>query len=118
MNGVQLMGRLCRDPEVRYFGKGNDQTAVANYTLAIDRSYGEDAKTDFIPCVVFGAGAEFAQNYFRKGLRIAVTGRLQSGSYEDKDGKTVYTLDVYVQSQEFADSKQDDGGSRKSGRRR
>lgn len=117
MNSVQLMGRLCRDPEVRYFGKGKDQTAVANYTLAIDRSYGEDAKTDFIPCVVFGAGAEFAEKYFRKGLRIAVTGRLQSGSYEDKDGKTVYTLDVYVQSQEFADSKQDDGGTKKSGRR-
>ena len=94
MNSVQLMGRLCRDPEVRYFGKGKDQTAVANYTLAIDRSYGEDAKTDFIPCVVFGAGAEFAEKYIRKGLRIAVTGRLQSGSYEDKDGKTVYTLDV------------------------
>lgn len=116
MNSVQLMGRLCRDPEVRYFGK--DQTAVANYTLAIDCSYGEDAKTDFIPCVVFGAGAEFAEKYFRKGLRVAVTGRLQSGSYKDKDGKTVYTLDVYIQSQEFADSKQDDtGGNKKSGRR-
>lgn len=108
MNTVQLMGRLCRDPEVRYSGKGKDAFAICNYTLAIDRGYGEDAKTDFIPCVVFGGGAEFAEKYFYKGLRIAVTGRLQSGSYENKNGDTVYTLDVYVNTQEFADSKRPD----------
>ena len=108
MNTVQMMGRLCRDPEVRYSGKGKDAIAVCNYTLAIDRGYGEDAKTDFIPCVCFGKSAEFAEKYFYKGLRVAVTGRLQSGSYENKEGVTVYTLDVIVASQEFADGKRQD----------
>lgn len=108
MNTVQLMGRLCRDPEVRYSGKGKDAVAVCNYTLAIDRGWGDDAKTDFIPCVCFGGSAEFAEKYFYKGLRVAVTGRLQSGSYENKNGDRVYTLDVYVNTQEFADSKRPD----------
>lgn len=108
MNNVTIMGRLCRDPEMRYSGKGKDALAICNYTIAVDRGYGEDAKTDFIPCVCFGGAAEFAEKYFYKGLRIAVTGRLQSGSYENKEGKTVYTLDVYVNSQEFADGKKQD----------
>ena len=111
MNKVILMGRLTKDPEVRYSQKGNDPMAVAKYTLAVDRRFsrggnGSDQQTaDFIRCTAFGKAGEFAEKYFHKGTKIAVTGRIQTGQYQDKDGKTVYTTDVIVEDQEFAESK-------------
>ena len=106
MNKVVLMGRLTRDPEVRY-SQGEPATAVARYTLAVERRFQrEGAQTaDFIPCVVFGKSAEFAEKYFRQGLKIAVTGRIQTGSYTNRDGQKVYTTEVVVEDQEFAESK-------------
>ena len=106
MNKVVLMGRLTRDPEVRY-SQGEPATAVARYTLAVERRFQrEGAQTaDFIPCVVFGKSAEFAEKYFRQGLRISVSGRIQTGSYTNKDGIKVYTTEVVVEEQEFAESK-------------
>ena len=112
MNRVILMGRLVRDPEVTII-KEKDMH-VARYTLAVDRRFAKkDAATtaDFIRCVVFGKGAEFAEKYFKKGQRVLVEGRIQTGSYKDKDGKTVYTTDVILDSQEFADSKAGGGGA-------
>ena len=111
MNKVILMGRLTKDPEVRYSQKGNDPMAVPKYTLAVDRRFsrggnGSDQQTaDFIRCTAFGKAGEFAEKYFHKGTKIAVTGRIQTGQYQDKDGKTVYTTDVIVEDQEFAESK-------------
>lgn len=108
MNKVILMGRLTRDPEVRY-SQGERQMAIARYTLAVDRrgrrDAGQDAQADFIRCVAFDRAAEFAEKYFHQGMRVLVTGRIQTGSYQDKDGKTVYTTDVVIEDQEFADSK-------------
>ncbi len=107
MNKVILMGRLTRDPEMRY-SSGENQTAVARYTLAVDRRFkrqNDDQTADFIPCVVFGRGAEFAENYLHQGTKIIVTGRIQTGSYTNKDGQRVYTTDVIVDEQEFAESK-------------
>ena len=107
MNKVILMGRLTRDPEVRYT-QGNDPMAIGRYTLAVDRRFKKDGQegADFIPCVVFGKGGEFAEKYLRKGTKIAVTGRIQTGSYTNKDGVKVYTTEVVVEEQEFAESKQ------------
>src|SRR5574344_1715654 len=107
MNKCFLTGRLTRDPEVRY-SSGNTQTAIARYSLAVDRRFkrdGDEQTADFINCVVFGRGAEFAEKYLRKGTKIAVTGRIQTGSYTNKDGVKVYTTDVVVEEQEFAESK-------------
>ncbi|MDE7321762.1 MAG: single-stranded DNA-binding protein [Lachnospiraceae bacterium] len=107
MNKVILMGRLTRDPEVRYT-QGDNQMAIARYTLAVDRRFnrGNDENTaDFISCVAFGKSGEFAEKYLRKGTKIAVTGRIQTGSYTNKDGVKVYTTDVVVEDQEFAESK-------------
>ena len=108
MNKVILMGRLTRDPEVRYT-QGDNQMAIARYTLAVDRRFnrnGDDNNTaDFISCVAFGKSGEFAERYLRKGTKIAVTGRIQTGSYTNKDGVKVYTTDVVVEDQEFAESK-------------
>lgn len=104
MNRVELIGRLTKDPDVRYT-QGENPTAVARYILAIDRR-GKEKRTDFIPCIVFGKGAEFAEKYMKKGSKFAVTGRIQSGSFE-KDGKTVYTVDVFVEEQEFCEKKSD-----------
>ncbi len=110
MNKVILMGRLTRDPEVRY-SQGENSTAVARYTLAVDRRFtrrdgGDNQQTaDFIQCVAFGRSGEFAEKYFRKGLKIVVTGRIQTGSYTNQDGQKVYTTDVVVEDQEFAESK-------------
>ena len=106
MNSVVLIGRLTRDPEVRY-SSGENQTAVARYTLAVDRRFRRDGEptADFIPCVIFGRSAEFAEKYFRQGLKVVVTGRIQTGSYTNKDGQKVYTTDVVVEEQEFAESK-------------
>lgn len=107
MNKVILMGRLTRDPEVRYT-QGDNQMAIARYTLAVDRRFnrGNDENTaDFISCVAFGKSGEFAEKYLRKGTKIAVSGRIQTGSYTNKDGVKVYTTDVVVEDQEFAESK-------------
>jgi single-strand DNA-binding protein len=107
MNKVILMGRLTRDPEVRY-SQGDQATAVARYTLAVDRRFrrdGEQQTADFIQCVAFGRAGEFAEKYFRKGTKVLVTGRIQTGSYTNKDGQRVYTTDVIVEEQEFAESK-------------
>ena len=106
MNKVILMGRLTRDPEVRY-SAGENALAIARYTLAVDRRFRRDgeASADFISCVSFGRTAEFAEKYFRQGLKIAVTGRIQTGSYTNRDGQKVYTTEVVVEEQEFAESK-------------
>ena len=101
------MGRLTRDPEVRY-SQGESSTAIARYTLAVDRRFkrnGDDQTADFIGCVAFGRSAEFAEKYFRQGLKVVVTGRIQTGSYTNRDGQKVYTTDVVVEDQEFAESK-------------
>lgn len=107
MNKVILMGRLTRDPEVRY-SQGENATAIARYTLAVDRRFnrnGDENTADFIGCVAFGRSAEFAEKYLRKGTKVAITGRIQTGSYTNRDGVKVYTTDVVVEDQEFAESK-------------
>ena len=106
MNKVILMGRLTRDPEVRY-SAGENSLAIGRYTLAVDRRFKRDgeATADFISCVVFGKQAEFAEKYFRQGIRIVVSGRIQTGSYTNRDGVKVYTTEVVVEEQEFAESK-------------
>ena len=106
MNKVILMGRLTRDPEVRY-SAGNNSMAVARYTLAVDRRFRRDGENnaDFIGCVAFGKSAEFAEKYLRQGTKIIVTGRIQTGSYTNRDGQKVYTTDVVGEDQEFAESK-------------
>ena len=106
MNKVILMGRLTRDPEVRYT-QGDNAMAIARYSLAVDRRFKRDGEpdADFINCVAFGKGGEFAEKYLKKGTKIAVVGRIQTGSYTNKDGQKVYTTDVVVEEQEFAESK-------------
>lgn len=106
MNKVILMGRLTRDPEMRN-SNGESNTAIARYTLAVDRRYKREgeAGADFISCVAFGRSAEFAEKYFHQGLKVVVTGRIQTGSYTNRDGNKVYTTDVVVEDQEFAESK-------------
>lgn len=107
MNKVILMGRLTRDPEVRY-SQGEQATAIARYTVAVDRRFrrdGDSQTADFIGCVAFGRQAEFAEKYLRKGTKIALTGRIQTGSYTNRDGQKVYTTDVVVEEQEFAENK-------------
>ena len=111
MNKVILMGRLTRDPEVRY-SQGDNAMAVARYTLAVDRRFNrnnDDQTADFISCVAFGRSGEFAEKYLHKGTKIAITGRIQTGSYTNKDGVKVYTTDVVVEDQEFAESKNSAG---------
>ena len=106
MNKVILMGRLTKDPDVRYT-TGNNSTAVARYTLAVERRFKQDGgpDADFIPCVAFGRNGEFAEKYFKKGMRITVVGHIQTGSYTNKDGNKVYTTDVFAEEQGFVDSK-------------
>ena len=103
MNKVILMGRLTKDVETRYSG----ETAIARYSLAVDRKFKREGEptADFINCVAFGKNGEFAEKYLHKGMKIAVTGRIQTGSYKDKDGKTVYTTDIVVEEHEFCESK-------------
>ena len=110
MNKVVLMGRLTRDPDVRY-SQGETPLAIARYTLAVDRRFKRNGEqdADFINCVAFGRTAEFAEKYLRKGTKIAVTGRIQTGSYTNKDGQRVYTTDVVIEEQEFAESKNASG---------
>ncbi|WP_026653447.1 single-stranded DNA-binding protein [Butyrivibrio proteoclasticus] len=109
MNKVILMGRLTRDPDVRY-SQGESASCVARYTLAVDRRFvnknDANAQTaDFIQIVAFGKSGEFAEKYFRKGTKVVVTGRIQTGSYTNKEGVKVYTTDVVAEDQEFAESK-------------
>ena len=110
MNRVILMGRLTRDPEVRY-SQGERSMAIARYTLAVDRrgrrsQDGDQGQTaDFINIVAFDRAGEFAEKYFRQGMRVLVSGRIQTGSYVNKDGQKVYTTDIIVEEQEFAESK-------------
>lgn len=106
MNKVILMGRLTRDPEVRYTS-GEEAKAIGRYTLAVDRRFKREgeATADFINCVAFGRQAEFAEKYFRQGIKILVTGRIQTGSYTNKEGRKVYTTDIVVEEQEFAENK-------------
>lgn len=105
MNRVILLGRLSKDVEVKYAG----ETCVARYTLAVDRRFKKDGEpsADFINCVAFGKNGEFAEKYLRKGMKVAIVGRIQTGSYKNKDGQTVYTTDIVVEEQEFCESKKD-----------
>ena len=111
MNRVILMGRVVRDPDVRY-AQGGDNMAIARYTLAVDRRgrrNDNEQSADFISCVAFKNNAEFAEKYLRQGTKIAVEGHIQTGSYTDKNGNKVYTTDVIIDSQEFAESKSTSG---------
>ena len=110
MNKVILMGRLTRDPEVRY-SQNDTSMAIARYSLAVDRRFsrnnnnGDQQTVDFINCVAFGRSAEFAEKYFRQGMRVTISGRIQTGSYTNNEGNRVYTTEVVVEEQEFAESK-------------
>ncbi len=113
MNKVILIGRLTRDPEVRY-SQGDNAMAIARYSLAVDRRFkrdGDEQTADFINCVAFGKSGEFAEKYLHKGMKIAVVGRIQTGSFTNKDGQKVYTTDVVVEEQEFAESKNSGNGT-------
>lgn len=101
MNKVILIGRLTKDPDVRRSQEGK---AIARYTLAVDR-WGKEKAADFIQCVAFDKKGEFAEQYFRKGMKIAITGRIQTGKYTNKDGQTVYITDVIIDDHEFCESK-------------
>jgi single-strand DNA-binding protein len=112
MNKVVLMGRLTRDPEIRY-SQGENATAVARYTLAVDRRFkrqGDEQAADFIGCVSFGKTAEFIERYLKQGTKVAISGRIQTGSYTNKEGQKVYTTDVIAEEVEFAESKNASGG--------
>lgn len=106
MNKAILMGRLTRDPNVRYT-QGAESTCVARYTLAVDRRVKQEGQqsTDFISCVAFGRNGEFAEKYLKQGSKIVVTGHIQTGSYTNRDGNKVYTTDIVIEEQEFAESK-------------
>ena len=115
MNKFIGLGRLTKDPEVRY-SQGENASAVSRITLAIDRKFKRDGEqsADFINCVAFGKIAEFQEKYFRKGTKVAIAGGIQTGSYVNKDGVRVYTTDVIVEEQEFAESKSSGGGNSES----
>lgn len=106
MNKFIGIGRLTADPEVRYSNKDNEQLAIAKYKIAINRA-GKDAGADYISCVAFGKNGEFAEKYLKKGMKIAVVGRVQTGSYTNKDGQKVYTTDIVIESQEFCETKKE-----------
>lgn len=111
MNKVILMGRITRDAEIRYT-QGEKSTAIARFSLAVDRRFKKDndeQNTDFISCIAFGRGAEFLEKFGRKGTKFVVEGRIQTGSYNNKDGQKVYTTDVVVENIEFAESKNSSG---------
>ncbi len=111
MNKVILMGRLTRDPEVRYSQNGDASLAIARFSLAVDRRFKRDgeATADFISCVAFGRQAEFVERYLHQGTKIVAEGRIQTGSYTNKDGQKVYTTDVVCENLEFAESKNSAG---------
>ena len=114
MNKVVLMGRLTKEPDIRYSATKDDM-CIARFTIAVDRRK-KDEGTDFISCIAFGKTAEFYNKYVRKGMKIAVTGRIQTGSYEGKDGKKVYTTDVVVEESEFCESKKENEKVREESR--
>ena len=116
MNKTILMGRLTRDPDVRY-SQGDNPIAIARYTLAVDRRrrQGEEASADFISCVAMGGAGEFAEKYLKKGTKILVEGRIQTGSYTNKDGQKVYTNECLIENCEFAESKNASCGNNSSG---
>lgn len=105
MNCVQIVGRLTRDPEIRYTDAG---MSIGRFTVAVNRR-GKQDEADFISCVAFGKSAEFLEKYFRKGQRIGLIGRIQTGSYQNQEGNTVYTTDVIADNLEFVENKQDSG---------
>ena len=107
MNKVILIGRLCDNPEVRY-SSGENHTCIARYRLAVNRRFKREGEqeADFISCVAFGKNGEFAEKYLRKAVKILIEGRLQTGSYTDRDGRKVYTTDVIVERHEFVESKE------------
>lgn len=111
MNKVILMGRLTRDPDIRY-SQGENSTAVARFTVAVDRRFKRDGDqgADFISCVAFGKTAEFFEKYVKQGTKLCLEGRIQTGSYTNKDGQKVYTTDVVVENVEFAESKSASSG--------
>lgn len=111
MNRVFLCGRSTRDCEVRESG----ETKVARYSLAVDRKYSKDKETDFINCVCFGKTAEFAEKYIKKGTKIIVVGRIQTGSYTNKDGQKINTTDVVVEEHEFCESKSSESAPKETG---
>ena len=116
MNKVILMGRLTRDPEIRYSQNGNS-SAIARFTLAVDRRFkrqGDDQTADFINCVAFGKTAEFAEGYLKQGTKVVGCGRIQTGSYTNQEGQKVHTTDIIVEEQEFADGKRDTSGPSQS----
>ncbi|MCR5598969.1 MAG: single-stranded DNA-binding protein [Lachnospiraceae bacterium] len=121
MNKVILIGRLTKDPNVTYSQSNGESRAIARYTLAVDRGYsrnnanGDQPTADFISCVAFGKTGEFVEKYLRKGTKIAVTGRIQTGSYTNKEGQKVYTTDVVVENHEFVESKNANGGGSYNG---
>lgn len=118
MNKVIIMGRLTRDPEIRY-SQGENSTAVGRFTLAVDRKFKRDGEqnADFISCLSFGKVAEFEEKYFKQGTKVVITGRIQTGNYTNKDGQKVYTTEVVVEEQEFAESKRDGESSNQGGSR-
>ena len=103
MNKVVLIGRLANDPDVQEYGKGKNAGKLARYRLAVNREGSDDA--DFISCVTFGKGADFVEEYLSKGMKMAVSGQIRTGSYENKKGDTVYTTEVVVNQHEFCESK-------------
>ena len=116
MNKIILMGRLTRDPEVRY-SQGANPTAIARYSLAVDRKFKRDGEpdADFFNCTALGRQGEFAEKYLRKGTKILLSGRIQNDNYTNRDGQQVYSVQVIVEEQEFAESKNAQGGSGDSG---
>lgn len=117
MNKVVLIGRLCADPEIRY-SQNESATCVARYRLAVDRRFkrdGDEQTTDFIPCVTFGKNAEFVEKYLHKGTKIAISGRIQTGSYTNQEGQKVYTTDIVVEEHDFCESKANTAGNNDNG---
>lgn len=116
MNKIMLIGRLTRDPEIRYSTNDNN-TAIARYTLAVNRPFRKNGEqqADFLPCIAFGKTAEFAEKYLAKGMRVAVEGRIQTGSYTNQEGQKIYTTDVVVERQEFLEKRADNGRQPDSG---
>ena len=111
MNKVILIGRVVRDADIRY-SQGANTTCIAKFTLAVDRKFKQEGQpnADFINCIAFGKLGEFAEKYLRQGIKIAVTGRIQTGSYTNKDGNKVYTTDIVIEECEFCESKSANGG--------
>lgn len=113
MNRVTLIGRLTRDPDIRYSQNSEQPMAIARYTLAVDRRFrreGNDQNADFISCVAFGRQAEFAEKYLHQGMKIAVNGRIQTGSYTNREGQKVYTTDVVIEDHEFVEGRNASAG--------